>query len=126
MFEFLRNYDGRIVVNGVEYNASDIDKINDIEGEVNIYLTPAQQVSNNVTEYYVEVLDWMTIKSDENTRFHEKYNNGIAMPEYRMIGQVIGSEIDVIKMKLHTIDNAVTWTGYIQKRAIIRFEEIKK
>ena len=126
MFDFLKNYDGKIVVNGVEYSSSDIDKINDIEGEVEIYLSPVKVQETNERMFYVEVMDWMTIRSDDNPRFHDRYNNGIAMPNVAMQGFIVEDALDMLKMKLVTLDNSVTWEGFIKKNAILRFEEIKR
>lgn len=118
-FEFLKNYEGKVLVNGEQANSETIDKIDNME-EVEIHLIPKSLCEKSV--FYIHVRPWMANDSG-NLDFHQRWNNGIPMPEREMEGNILAETPGMLKMDLWTLDKSQHWVGFVSKSAIIEIKE---
>lgn len=119
-YDFLRNYDGRVEVNGRNIQDLESKEIDNLE-VIDIDITPKSLL--NKIKYRVEVKNWM-VNSNANFDFHTRWNNGIAMPSNIMCGEILEETAGMYKMSLVDLANN-KWVGYVSKVAIISMEEIK-
>ncbi|MEG1565406.1 MAG: hypothetical protein RR342_01525 [Bacilli bacterium] len=123
-FEFLKNYEGKIFINGKTATSEDIDKIEEMNfEEVEIELIP--KCLSEQTKFRIYVKAWMSNDSG-NLDFHQRWNNGVAMPERDMTGEILAETPGMRKMNLYTIDGKQHWTGYVSKSATIDLTEISE
>lgn len=103
MFEFLKNYNGNIKVNGAELDAnSAITLLNNKSGEYTIVLTPVIEEEYDTDNYQITVKPYMTrFETGMQFDFNKQYNNGIPMPLRTMQGNVIKETRNMYYMKLH-------------------------
>lgn len=119
-FEFLKNYHGTVRINGKKASDEDIDNIEDFTGELEIELIPKSLEEK--TKYRIYVRHWMTEEAS-NLDFHQRWNEGKAMPTREIAGEIIAETPGMLKVK-GTCSNGVDWTGFISKAAIIEKEEL--
>ena len=125
MFDELKNFNGKIIVNGRNYTKDTLPNFENFE-ELDIYLEPAEEVVLDVDKnkyYEFTVKEDMTEFGKGQKNFHKKWNNGIAMPYRRMRGRIIEELDSMIKISVKKIN--VSWEGYILKDFIDSIEEIK-
>ena len=120
-FEFLKNYEGAVRVNGKVCRPEEIDKIEDMDGDVEIELTPKSLMEPQ--KYKIFVKGWMSNNSG-NLDFHRRWNGGIPMPSTTMSGTILAETPGMYKMDLTTEDGKNRWLGYVSKAAIISMEEL--
>ena len=113
MLSMLKDWKGKVNINGVEYdNISVANK--PVSGPVHIILYPEQynvknaggNVSQTVDipkekELLITVKAYMTKKSEPGFDFMEKWNNNNPMPMRIMAGTVIQETRGMVRMKLH-------------------------
>ena len=110
MITALKNWNGKVAINGTEY-----DNINDTtlpNGKITITLyqktavvsdkpsTPIIKTTDK-TEYKVTVKQYMTKKATPDFDFMEKWNNNNPMPLRTMVGTVEKETKGMVYMKLH-------------------------
>lgn len=117
-FDFLRNYDGKVIVNG-----KDIKDVVDIENEefVEIDITPKSLLEKK--KYRILVKGWMS-NSSGNLDFHQRWNDGVAMPCNEMYGYELAETPGMRKMELWDKDGNNHWIGFVSKSAILEREEL--
>jgi len=121
-FEFLKNYDGEIVINGNKVHPADASAMEILnQGELEIILTPRDLCEK--VKYRVVVRPWMASNSG-NLDFHTRWNKGIPMPSQVMYGTIESETPGMYKMALID-DGGNRWNGYVSKAGITSLEEIK-
>lgn len=125
MLEELKDFNGRITVNGMTYTKNTLPDLNKFDS-LDIYLEPCEDLQDTFDknkEYEFTVKEEMTEYGRGQQNFHKKWNNGVAMPYRRMSGKVLENLDSVYKVELHKA--GVIWKGYILKDFINSIEEIK-
>lgn len=120
-FDFVKNYDGSVKVNGSKIDKSKIDEIEELEDDLTIELIP--KALEEKQRYRITVKGWMSNNSG-NLDFHQRWNNGIAMPCQTMVGTIIAETPGMRKMDLTDENGNNRWIGFVSKVAIISMEEI--
>lgn len=120
-FDFVKNYDGSVKVNGSKIDKSKIDEIEELEDDLTIELIP--KALEEKQKYRITVKGWMSNNSG-NLDFHQRWNNGIAMPCQTMVGTIIAETPGMRKMDLTDENGNNHWIGFVSKVAIISMEEI--
>lgn len=120
-FDFMKNYEGSVKINGQKVDKSKIEEVVEQCEELTIELTP--KALEEKTKYRITVKGWMSNNSG-NLDFHQRWNNGIAMPRQTMIGTIIAETPGMWKMDLVDEHGENHWVGFVSKAAIINMEEI--
>ena len=120
-FDFMKNYEGSIKVNGQKVDKSKIEEVVGQGEELTIELTP--KALEEKTKYRITVKGWMSNNSG-NLDFHKRWNSGICMPLKTMIGTIIAETPGMWKMDLVDENGENHWVGFVSKAAIISMEEI--
>ena len=111
MFDFLKNYTGKIFVNGEPISKTDIDLLDTMYGDIQISLRPCDD-----NYYRVIIKDWVTMPNTYN--FEHKQN---PPPTTLLYGSIIGEDLVSYKMKLETYDGT-HWEGWLPKNGIEKME----
>lgn len=125
MLEELKDFSGKIIVNGKSYTKDTLPDLNTFE-TLDIYLEADKEkdissVKNKFYEFTVK--EDMTEFGNGQVNFHKRWNNDKAMPYRRMNGKIIEELDTMIKVSL---DKAgIHWDGYILKDYIDSIREIK-
>lgn len=128
MLNMLKSWEGRVVVNGKEYDSVESVRIENktLSGTINIKLLPkqlnavkndsdafqryekssSQSVAEKSGEIRITVKKYMTEKSAPGFDFMAKWNNDNPMPLRTMTGTVIQETRGMVKMKLHGVGKA--------------------
>lgn len=120
IFSFLKNFEGAIEVNGELIDNEMIEDYEEKLSSMKIKLTPRGMLN---IEYKLVVKYWMC-KGSEQLDFHQRWNNGVAMPANEMYGKILSETLLMYKMELHDAENKNKWTGYVSKSSIISMEEV--
>ena len=118
-FDFLKDYKGIIKVNGRVISKSEVPDLENLGEDLTIDLIPNVQ-----SLYKVEVRGWMTVENNNNIDFHNRWNDGEAMPEKVMYGTIIDETPGMYLMELKTEDERYNWRGYVSKAGIVKMEEL--
>jgi hypothetical protein len=110
------NYDGKLTVNGVEYNSS-ADALNallnyagDVTVEINVAKAPSASVTatdvpdepaKDEQTYRLKVRQYMTRKGSPEFDFMEKFNANVPMPLRVMYGQILSETKGMYRMSLY-------------------------
>lgn len=125
MLEELREFNGKIILNGKSYakdTLPDLDKFETLD----IYLEASDEeelspVKNKLYEFTVK--EDMTEFGKGQVNFHKRWNKEIAMPYRRMVGKIIEEYDTMLKLSL---DKAgMHWEGYVLKDYIDSIKELK-
>ena len=104
MLSLLKNYTGKVAMEGRTYNSlADIDCINR-NGKIDITLLPAQKMTDKPKYkhlYKVTVRQYMTKKSTPSFDFMKKWNEDIPMPMVTMVGVKVKETSGMVRMRLH-------------------------
>ena len=106
MIKALANWQGRVSVNGVEYqNITDVPSIS-LDSTTVIRLIPnivRQTVKkvDDTTEHIITVKKYMTQPSTPTFDFMKQKNNNIPMPMRTMQGVILEETRGMVKMRLH-------------------------
>lgn len=120
-FEFLKNYDGKIKVNGEFVSGEQVSNIDLMDSEeIEIELIPRCLCDS--VQFYITVRAWMANDSG-NLDFHQRWNNGIPMPSREIKCKILGESPGMYKVD-GVCSNGRHWVGYISKAAIIEMKEI--
>ena len=120
-FEFLKDYDGEITINGQKVHPKDASAMEILnQGELDIVLTPRALCEK--VKYRVLVRPWMASNSG-NLDFHARWNKGIPMPNREMLGTIEAETPGMYLMEL-TDYSGNHWRGYVSKAGIVSMEEI--
>lgn len=119
-FEFLKHYEGKVTLDGEKATPEMIDNIENLES-VEIHMIPKSMCEES--SYYIYVRPWMANDSG-NLDFHQRWNNGIPMPNREMKGKILAETPGMLRMDLTTLDGKQHWTGYVSKSAIIEMKEM--
>lgn len=120
-FQFLKNYEGEIRVNGQKIKKEQIDNIDKFEDEIKLELIPKSMAEK--TKYRIVVKGWMANNSG-NLDFHQRWNNGIPMPLQEMYGSIRSETPGMYSMDLKDANGGNHWIGFVSKSAIISMEEL--
>lgn len=120
-FDFMKNYNGSIKINGNNIDKSKIEEVIEQNDELTMELIP--KVLEEKTRYRIIVKGWMSNNSG-NLDFHQRWNNGISMPFTSMVGTIIAETPGMWKMDLTDENGNNHWVGFVSKAAIISMEEI--
>lgn len=120
-FDFMKNYEGSVKINGHKIDKTKIDEIVEQGDELNIELVP--KCLEEKTKYIITVKGWMSNNSG-NLDFHQRWNNGIAMPCQTMVGTMIAETPGMRKMDLTDENGNNHWVGFVSKAAIVSMEEL--
>lgn len=120
-FEFIKNYSGVVKINGKKIDKSEIAENIEQHDELTIELTP-KSLEEKV-KYKIIVKGWMSNNSG-NLDFHQRWNNGVAMPCNTMMGIILSETPGMFKMDLKDENGANHWIGFVSKVAIISMEEL--
>lgn len=119
-FEFLKHYEGKVTIDGVKATPEMIDNLDNVEN-AEIHMIPKGMCEESKFRIYVR--PWMANDSG-NLDFHQRWNNGIPMPDREMKGKILAETPGMLKMELWSMDNKQHWIGYVSKSAIVEMEEI--
>lgn len=113
MITMLKDWEGRITVNGQEFDTvqNAISSFKASSGEICIKLHPKQEmrpnaenkcvISDSTGEVRITVKKYMTEKSTPSFDFMAKWNNNVPMPLRTMTGKVIKETRGMVQMELH-------------------------
>ena len=113
MLSMLRNWKGKVEINGIEYDSIRDVKIDDLSAldNVTIHLSSvkekSQKTQNSVStsddrkQYRISVKAYMTKKATPDFDFMARWNNDNPMPLRTMIGTVEKETRGMVYMKLH-------------------------
>lgn len=113
MLSMLRNWKGKVEINGIEYDSIRDVKIDDLSAldNVTIHLSSvkekSQKTQNSVStsddkkQYRISVKSYMTKKATPDFDFMARWNNDNPMPLRTMIGTVEKETRGMVYMKLH-------------------------
>lgn len=109
MLSLLKNWKGKVEVNGKLYNSIDLVSLADIKDleAINIKLLQREKIENkpitseSKTQYQITVKKYMTQQASAGFDFMEKWNNNVPMPLKTMIGTVEKETRGMVYMKLH-------------------------
>ena len=118
-YDFLKNYDGKVTVNGKDINDVDMDSLSEIEMDI----IPKSLLKRQ--RYRIVVKGWMSNKSG-NLDFHQRWNDGIAMPCTEMYGYELAETPGMRKYELWDKDGNNHWIGFVSKSAILEREEVSE
>lgn len=105
MLEMLKSWNGKVVVNDIEYNS--VKSVpTDLKGQIHIILYPNVEKSKTSvvereTEYQITVKKYMTEPSSPDFDFMAQCNNDNPMPLRTMTGSKIKETRGMVYMKLH-------------------------
>lgn len=112
MLELLKNYSGKLKVNGKEFEnvTQAIQSFSGYQGRLVVELntdivTPTQPPRQEVeegkeTEYVIKVKQYMTKPATPSFDFMDKWNNGVPMPLRVMVGKKLKETKGMVKMEL--------------------------
>lgn len=107
MINALVNWQGKVNVNGIEYqNIADVpnDIILDSTTVIRLIPTIARQTIkkvNDTTEHIITVKKYMTQQATDTFDFMEKWNKNTPMPMRTMQGVILEETKGMFKMRLH-------------------------
>ena len=117
MINTLKNWQGKVTINGVEFDSitDAISNFKPVTGEINIKLYPnieTTKSSKNIAsqpipeidtehEIRITVKKYMTEKASPMFDFMAKWNNDVPMPLRTMTGKVLQETKGMVKMQLH-------------------------
>lgn len=120
IFSFLKNYNGIVKINGNNATDDQLDNLDIFKlNELEIEIIPKSMLEPQ--KYEISVKGWMAYSG--NLDFHQRWNNGIAMPSSKIICEILGETPGMYRVK-GICDNDKEWCGYISKAAIIDKKEI--
>lgn len=119
-FEFLKNYEGEVKINGKKYTPEELENFDEDIEDIDIELIPKSRLKP--IKYRIYVKGWMYNNSG-NLDFHRRWNDGIPMPSKMIDCYIIGETPGMFKVD-GICDNNEHWKGYISKAAIIEKIEL--
>lgn len=104
MLELLKDYSGKLRVNGKEFENvfQAIQAFSEYQGKLVIELntdTPSVE-EDKETEYIIKVKRYMTEPASPSFDFMDKWNNGVPMPLRIMVGKKLEETKGMVKMEL--------------------------
>lgn len=126
MLEELKDFKGKIILNGKSYvNGSTLPDLDKYE-TLDIYLEAQDEdvVPIKNKRYEFTVKEDMTEFGSGQLDFHKRWNKEGAMPFRRMSGKVIEEFDDMIKVSLEKA--GMHWEGYILKDFIDSMRELNE
>lgn len=110
MINQLKNWKGKISINGTEYNSFsdavnfDFKTLSD-DFSITLHSNAKDSLKSQITHdkkmYQITVRKYMTQKANDNFDFMKKFNNDIPMPYRIMVGTKESETRGMVYMKLH-------------------------
>lgn len=109
MLEMLKNWEGAVTVNGIDYTSINAVDLTNFSGsnDIHIVLHPrrknaVQSVSDAKTgAVRISVKKYMTQKASPEFDFMAKWNHDVPMPLRTMVGEKVKETKGMVYMKLH-------------------------
>lgn len=109
MLKLFEGYNGKLVINGKEFNSAQeaIIAFKDFKGKVVVELFPEQSIGSDEpiieekdTKYVIKVKQYMTKPASPSFDFMDKWNNGVPMPMRIMVGKKLKETKGMVRMEL--------------------------